>query len=466
MDRYKQLQTDLKLYKEKTDRLSWANDQLRKDLFGAHQRINGLAIAFGFNNYAEVQALIAAGELDTRACRCPICPGAHKSSEKETESEPEASSSSQISALQNQLKQLQDKYDALLSVKERAAARYKSDYQKWKNFKQWLFEDDKRARHFVRKERGRRKEQVKNGVKSPKKGADVPEDTPDKTLVNPPKPEEDVTELLDDLSDASSATEDDSQAPEPTSSFDMNAYLRSDVAKSNRKKRRISEIEAVDCSTPIKDAKAIRRRTPSPRKASTHEQPVYSTPTKRRPLADTTREQENTPTKPKKTSSSVGFAGSGSTVKGKEQPSTPADADTTINALFEINTEQNGGVNYQFSAVVRNKEERRHLKGGDCECCRDYYEGVGPLPTRPAPPLWNDQPLPATPSTSRHRNEISKHRHHWAAPRTPPGYWDIGFPDTQEAADINERARDLQREKMKEVEKEAGREGGMYKRRR
>lgn len=52
-----------------------------------------------------------------------------------------APSSPSTSRLTRELLQLQGRYDALLEVKERAAARYKKDYQKWHHFKQWLFQD-------------------------------------------------------------------------------------------------------------------------------------------------------------------------------------------------------------------------------------------------------------------------------------------------------------------------------------
>ena len=45
--------------------------------------------------------------------------------------------------------------------------------------------------------------------------------------------------------------------------------------------------------------------------------------------------------------------------------------DTTINAQYTIEPNQNGGVNYQYDLVVRNKNERRRLDAGDCECCRE-----------------------------------------------------------------------------------------------
>ena len=41
--------------------------------------------------------------------------------------------------LSQEMAQLQSRYDAISEVKERAAERYKVDYQKWRKFKNWLF---------------------------------------------------------------------------------------------------------------------------------------------------------------------------------------------------------------------------------------------------------------------------------------------------------------------------------------
>ncbi len=43
----------------------------------------------------------------------------------------------------------------------------------------------------------------------------------------------------------------------------------------------------------------------------------------------------------------------------------------TINETFAIDPKHNDGLDFQFDAVVRNKDERRKLHAGDCECCRD-----------------------------------------------------------------------------------------------
>jgi hypothetical protein len=41
-----------------------------------------------------------------------------------------------------EMSQLQSRYDAISEVKERAAERFKTDYQKWRKFKNWLFTDE------------------------------------------------------------------------------------------------------------------------------------------------------------------------------------------------------------------------------------------------------------------------------------------------------------------------------------
>jgi hypothetical protein len=64
-----------------------------------------------------------------------------------------------------------------------------------------------------------------------------------------------------------------------------------------------------------------------------------------------------------------------------------------------------------------------------------------------------------------HRQEISRHRYQWRAPEDPPAYWNIGFPDTQEVADINRRAEEMHAEKERMVEIEASKPNGKFRRR-
>ncbi|KAF8191271.1 DNA repair protein endonuclease SAE2/CtIP C-terminus-domain-containing protein [Pholiota molesta] len=147
-----------------------------------------------------------------------------------------------------------------------------------------------------------------------------------------------------------------------------------------------------------------------------------------------------------------------------------------LNAIYAIDPNANGGLDYQYDEVVRNRDARRRMHGGDCECCRDYYESVGPLPKRLQQPLWRS-PTSSPQRSDRnagsssrnkadiesHKKAISRHRHTWARAPTPPNYWDIGFPNTQEATEINKKAAEMHRRKQEEVDREAAR-GGRYKR--
>jgi hypothetical protein len=117
---------------------------------------------------------------------------------------------------------------------------------------------------------------------------------------------------------------------------------------------------------------------------------------------------------------------------------------------------------------------------------------VGPLPPRLEAPRWSSPPsrAPSSPTlvasesaashdyrnlderlgeqaeVSAHRQAVSRHRAQWERAPTPPGYWDIGFPDTQAVEKINERAAELHRKKRARVAKEAAKEvGGRYRRR-
>nr|GAT46082.1 predicted protein [Mycena chlorophos] len=160
-----------------------------------------------------------------------------------------------------------------------------------------------------------------------------------------------------------------------------------------------------------------------------------------------------------------------SAYKGRGRYAKAGGADETINGSYAIDPARNGGVNFQFAGVVRGKEDRRRLQGGDCEECRDYYEAIGPLPARLQPPLWRSPPTSPAKGASHacrhghnsnssskkdrevaaHKQAISRHRQDWAQGTTPPGYWDIGFPSTQEAENINARAKEMQMHKMKQV---------------
>eukprot|EP01134_Creolimax_fragrantissima_P001556 CFRG1556T1 len=70
--------------------------------------------------------------------------------------------------------------------------------------------------------------------------------------------------------------------------------------------------------------------------------------------------------------------------------------------------------NYKYVEVVRGKDKRNKLKGYDCDGCRKFYENVkGDL------------------TSAQRKQMISRHRHASSPPSTPPGFWDLTFPDPE-----------------------------------
>jgi len=239
-----------------------------------------------------------------------------------------------------------------------------------------------------------------------------------------------------------------------------------------------------------KSSPSSRHSTPRRRKER-----LLGTPTRRTPGARGRVEKENP-------SALKGRPQDYSAYKGRGRYAAAAKpGEDTINAAYEIDTAQNNGLGHQFEEVVRDKERRKQLHGVDCECCREYYKAVGKLPARPQAPLWRSPHATPTKSTSsgrrrlvdasgvpnsprknrhtsthdeddpeeeaaiqEHMQRISRHRQQWERPKTPPAYWEIAFPDTQEAAAINKRAKEMHEEKKARIEQEANR-GGRYKKR-
>ncbi|KAI0649822.1 DNA repair protein endonuclease SAE2/CtIP C-terminus-domain-containing protein [Trametes meyenii] len=151
----------------------------------------------------------------------------------------------------------------------------------------------------------------------------------------------------------------------------------------------------------------------------------------------------------------------------------------TINALYTLDPVQNEGVGFQYEEVVRDKQRRKNMHAVDCECCRDYYKAVGPLPPRATGPAWRSpDSTPSKPprgdsfgaddlggaAIEEHKHAISRHRQNWPRAKTPPGYWNIGFPDTQEVAQMNAEAVRMHEQKRAMVAQEAAR-GGRFKKR-
>ncbi|KAM5536816.1 hypothetical protein V8D89_009534 [Ganoderma adspersum] len=187
-----------------------------------------------------------------------------------------------------------------------------------------------------------------------------------------------------------------------------------------------------------------------------------------------TENDENAPSSTK-AATFTKTAGDYSIYKGRGRYGPQAQAaKETINAMFEIDPGRNGGVDFQFEEVVRDKEKRKGMHGGDCECCRDYYNAIGTLPARPKAPMWrspesspskkpvrisfgdggDDENENETVAIEHHKNAISRHRQQWERAKTPPGYWNIGFPSTQEVAAMNAEAARMHERKRAMVAEE------------
>ncbi|TPX65380.1 hypothetical protein SpCBS45565_g05216 [Spizellomyces sp. 'palustris'] len=97
-------------------------------------------------------------------------------------------------------------------------------------------------------------------------------------------------------------------------------------------------------------------------------------------------------------------------------------------------TTSKNGVPYKYQEVVRNKEQRKKMHAEDCACCTGFYKAAGPI--KPLHELGA-----APPSEADRLQKVSRHRHWHAPPDTPPGFWDVDFPTTQQAVAYNNEAK-------------------------
>ena len=87
---------------------------------------------------------------------------------------------------------------------------------------------------------------------------------------------------------------------------------------------------------------------------------------------------------------------------------------------------------FKYEEVVRKKHIRTQMHGIDCDCCTGYYKETKDLhpvdPTITA--IYND---------NNRVQEVSRHRVWSKRPDTPPGYWDVDFPSTQQIKSYQKR---------------------------
>ncbi|KAF5673344.1 ubiquitin thiolesterase [Fusarium heterosporum] len=157
---------------------------------------------------------------------------------------------------------------------------------------------------------------------------------------------------------------------------------------------------------------------------------------------------------------------------------------------FKINPQANEGHDFAFSDVIRDRDERSRMQGcTDMHCCGKHFRSLA-ISQRPDPPLTAPQrqeeqklledylgdfayrlgtmdkkerdELWIEAKTQDLANRFGKHRYHYSRMRSPPGFWNADFPNTQEIE--AERSEAAQREKqiVRERHREAVRPGGRW----
>ncbi|PWN92813.1 hypothetical protein FA10DRAFT_263568 [Acaromyces ingoldii] len=146
------------------------------------------------------------------------------------------------------------------------------------------------------------------------------------------------------------------------------------------------------------------------------------------------------------------YKGRGRYSNGTKEHGEEGNHTRSINDEYEIDPEKNGGVDFPHKAVVRDKAQRKGMHAFDCECCRDYYEAVGPPPETTAlgdPVHETSEQREAR--MQEHRQQLSRHRAYGPPELTPPGYWDIGFPTTQKQKQLNQLAEEEHERKRRQM---------------
>lgn len=158
---------------------------------------------------------------------------------------------------------------------------------------------------------------------------------------------------------------------------------------------------------------------------------------------------------------------------------------------FKINPKSNGGYKYAYNSVERGADNRRCLQG--CtkpECCgaafrafaaagRDWnvpisasqeerdddlleeFLGDNYYKIRNMNKQEKDEVLLQA-KTRELANKHGRHRMAYERKKSPPGFWRMGFPSTQEREEDEEQVRVREREEVRQRYQEAQRPNGRY----
>ncbi|GAA5987872.1 hypothetical protein JCM5350_003178 [Sporobolomyces pararoseus] len=142
----------------------------------------------------------------------------------------------------------------------------------------------------------------------------------------------------------------------------------------------------------------------------------------------------------------------------------------------ELNPERNQGEKHAFKQTERRKAVRQSMVAEACSNCKAYYDRK----KQPVPVGHCMHVEPAHASASRDKTNgnwldmraaeaekrLQQDGRHRTAQRTapePPDYWQMGFPDTQQAEKINARAKQQKAEQEKFKIIEAEQANGLYR---
>lgn len=172
-------------------------------------------------------------------------------------------------------------------------------------------------------------------------------------------------------------------------------------------------------------------------------------------------------------------------------PSTLSPAD------FKLNPAHNHGYDHPYSEVVRNRDQRKCMPG--CTrvgCCGTALRKAVEMGGSAAPStlglspegvleqeqhlleeyLGDDAPrrlkgisdterrqLLLKAQTERFADRFGKHRYVYGRAHTPPGYWETDMPDTQQQERFRAKAKAMEKDKVREMYREAMRPDGRYR---
>ncbi|KAH7149234.1 DNA repair protein endonuclease SAE2/CtIP C-terminus-domain-containing protein [Dactylonectria estremocensis] len=157
---------------------------------------------------------------------------------------------------------------------------------------------------------------------------------------------------------------------------------------------------------------------------------------------------------------------------------------------FKVNPLVNEGLDFAFTEVVRDRNERACLSGcTDMHCCGKEFRALA-LSQRPNPPLTAAQrqeeqklleeylgdsafrlatmdkaerdDLWVEAKTQELANKYGKHRHRYSRMRSPPGFWNADFPSTQQLEEERTEAAKRDEQSVQERYREAMRPGGRW----